>query len=178
MLITKFDIQGLLLIDNFLSKDERGVFVKTFNKKEFEKYNLNTDFVECYYSISNANVIRGMHFQMPPHNHEKLVYVTNGKILDVILDLRISSKSFGKFEFINLTNDNKAIYIPSGCAHGFLSLEDNTIVNYQVTSMYDKDSDSGILWNSFGFSWPVINPIISQRDLSFEKFKNFKSSFQ
>lgn len=178
MIIENTKIDGVYIINNFVSQDDRGLFIKTFNKEFFAKHDLQTNFEESYYSISMKNVIRGMHFQLPPHDHEKLVYVTNGEIIDVILDLRIKSPNFGQFITIPLTANKQTIYIPKGCAHGFLTISDEATVVYKVGTVYNKTSDTGIKWDSFGYEWEnVNNPIISERDRNFISFDNFNSIF-
>ncbi len=173
---TKFE--NLLVIHNIPLSDDRGKFLKLFNYDFFKNEKLNTDFKEFYYSISKKDVIRGMHFQVPPYHHVKLVYVSHGRILDVVIDLRRSSPAYKKYFAIELNDVNgRYLYIPEGFAHGFLSLENETIVNYAQTSCYSKVHDSGILYNSFEFDWGLKNPILSERDLVFEELNNFKSPF-
>jgi dTDP-4-dehydrorhamnose 3,5-epimerase len=170
--------EGLYIVETINFTDNRGSFQKLFNSEWFIENDLSVDFKEFYYSVSHKDVIRGMHFQLPPHEHTKLVYVSKGSIVDVVVDLRTNSKTYGQY-FSSRLNDTDAryLYIPSGFAHGFLSLEDNTIVNYAQTSGYNKEADCGITYNSFGFDWDVQFPIISERDLTFEKLENFKSVF-
>ena len=171
-------IEGLKIIHLDKFTDARGSFLKVFNEDFFKANKLETDYKESYYTISGKNVVRGMHFQIPPLAHVKLVYLSNGKILDVILDIRKQSATFGKFFNIELTPENPVlIYIPIGFAHGFLSLKENSMVSYLQTSVYNAISDSGILWNSFGFDWPVTNPILSKRDMSFSQFSQFNNPF-
>jgi dTDP-4-dehydrorhamnose 3,5-epimerase/CDP-3, 6-dideoxy-D-glycero-D-glycero-4-hexulose-5-epimerase len=164
-------IAGLFLLSNALLYDTRGCFRKVFSRDTFVELSLNDDFAELYYSISKKNVIRGMHFQTPPMDHIKMVYVSAGKIHDVCLDLRHDSKTFGAyFDCILSGNDGTYVYIPKGIAHGFASLEDDTIVHYAQTSCYSKEHDSGIRYDSFGFTWNIGNPIVSDRDKSFPAF--------
>jgi len=119
-----------------------------------------------------------MHFQIPPHQLTKIVSVSSGAIEDVVLDIRKNSNTFGKFFVYRLEAKNGIVlYIPPGFANGFLSLEDNTIVNYLQTSCYNKAHDMGIRYDSFGFEWPVKNPIISERDKSFPVFTKFNTPF-
>lgn len=178
MEIERTDFEDLLIIKGTSLLDNRGKFLKLFNFDFFKDKNLNTAFKEFYYSVSKKDVIRGMHFQLPPLQHSKLVYVSHGKILDVVIDLRKSSLTYNKYFSIELNDANgDYLYIPEGFAHGFISLENDTIVNYAQTSCYSKEHDSGILYNSFGFEWSIQNPIISNRDLSFEKITNFESPF-
>ena len=168
-------LKGVYIINNFNAVDDRGLFVKTFNKKQFQDNNLDFEIRESYYSVSNKNVIRGMHFQLPPYDHEKLVYVPKGSILDVIVDLRKKSKTYKKHISINLSEENKkSIFMPKGLAHGFKSMKEGTITVYNVASEYNADFDNGIKFDSFGFDWEVDNPILSVRDLSFNTLKDFK----
>ncbi|MCE6990952.1 dTDP-4-dehydrorhamnose 3,5-epimerase [Dyadobacter sp. CY323] len=176
--ILPLEIEGVYLLKNFIAVDDRGCFVKTFNQSAFEKYNLQTDFKESYYSTSKKNVIRGMHFQLPPDEHEKLVYVTNGSILDVVLDIRKHSPTYGQHISVNLNGESDSLYIPKGCAHGFMALTDNATVVYNVSTIYKPESDSGILWDSFGFEWLGIEqPLISNRDKEFATFQAFITPF-
>lgn len=178
MEIQHTELQGLFLLKNKVFQDIRGAFFKSLNFDAFKKNNLDVDFRESYYSISNRNVIRGMHFQTPPFEHTKLVYVSSGEIVDAVVDIRKASPTYGRyFSLVLKAFDGQVLYIPKGFAHGFCALEDNTIVNYLQTSVYSKLHDSGILYNSFGFDWPVENPVISDRDLSFESFKHYKTPF-
>lgn len=172
------DFEGLFILETKNFEDPRGSFQKLFNFSWFEDNELQTDFKEFYYSVSHENVIRGMHFQLPPQEHAKVVYVSMGQITDVVLDLRASSATFGSFFSINLDDrQGRYLYIPAGFAHGFTSLVDNTVVNYAQTSVYCKEADAGILFDSFGFEWNVKTPVLSERDNSFPSFENFKSPF-
>lgn len=158
--------------------DQRGSFVKFFQRSFFESRGIKNGFQEVFYTESKKNVIRGMHFQIPPEDHAKLTTVIDGEILDVVLDLRKSSPTFGKHIKILLSRENrKSIYIPSGCAHGFLSNHDKSIICYMVTTEHSIPHDLGIRWNSFGCDWNIDNPIISERDVSFPTFNEFTSPF-
>jgi dTDP-4-dehydrorhamnose 3,5-epimerase len=167
----KQSIQGVFLIENFMAEDARGVFVKTLSAGKLESMGFISPFRESYYSKSFKNVIRGMHFQIPPYEHDKLVYVTEGNILDVVLDIRISSSTYGKYLSFNLSAFGDSVIIPRGCAHGFLTLSETATVVYNVTSEYEPSADKGILWDSFGFNWGIKDPVISDRDKSFSGFK-------
>ncbi|MFT0713961.1 dTDP-4-dehydrorhamnose 3,5-epimerase family protein [Flagellimonas lutimaris] len=160
-------------------KDDRGVFFKTFHIGYFKEFGLEVDWKEEYFSISNKNVIRGMHFQNPPHDHVKVVTCLSGSVTDVILDLRRNSPMYRSFVKISLTADSdcKMVYIPRGCAHGFLSLENDTLLHYKVSSVYSPKHDKGVKWNSFGFNWGVENPVISERDSLHPPLNEFKSKF-
>jgi len=169
---------GLYIIQHNVFNDERGGFIKTYNQSNFKELGLDVDVKERYFSTSHKNVIRGMHFQIPPLDHIKLVTVMQGAIIDVVLDMRKKSSTFGQYLSIELNSEaGKTIYIPKGFAHGFLALEDYSIVEYNQTTEYTPKNDEGIRYDSFGFNWGINNPIISERDLSFCKFADFNSPF-
>lgn len=177
MKLIKTEIEGVFIIENFHASDDRGSFTKTYHKEFFQKNELCTDFRESYFSVSKKNVIRGMHFQLPPHDHEKLVYVAKGEVIDVILDLRKESRTYGKAISIILNESNqRSVYIPKGLAHGFKSIQDNTIMIYNVSTVYNNKSDFGICYDSFNFNWEVESPIISDRDKALITFEEFKDS--
>ena len=176
--IIKTHIKDLLVLETSVFTDERGIFIKTFHNEFFRNEGLQTNFREEYYSISNKNVLRGMHFQTPPHDHEKLIYCVAGRVLDVIVDLRKKSSTFGQFFSIELKGaDGKIIYIPKGFAHGFCALEDNSFMMYKVSTEYSQKHDKGIKWDSIGFQWPIQNPILSGRDQSFPALDCLDSPF-
>lgn len=178
MQITATKIAGVFEIELPRFEDLRGSFIKSFHLPSLEAQGLHFDLKESYFSFSKKNVIRGMHFQLPPHDHEKIVFCPQGKILDVIVDIRKDSATFGQHVALELSRENhKAVYIPKGCAHGFLSLENDAMTYYLVSSAYHPDSDTGILYNSFGKDWTVKNPIVSERDLSFTALEEFQSPF-
>lgn len=174
MKIERTILEGVFIINNFNASDDRGLFVKTFNKNLFLELNLNLEIKESYFSVSKKNVIRGMHFQLPPFDHEKLVFVPKGSILDVVVDLRKNSSTYKKYISVELSDKNKkSIYIPKGLAHGFKSLENNTITVYNVATEYDSTADAGIHYNSFSFDWEVKDPIVSPRDTEFIRLSSF-----
>ena len=176
--ITKLKINGCYKITLSTFCDERGVFVKNYNYKEFKRNNLNNIWTESFFSISKKNVLRGMHFQNSPSEQYKTVMCLRGSILDVLLDLRVSSKTYLQFISINLTEKkSELVYMPPGIAHGFLSLTNNSISYYNVSSLYSKKHDTGINWNSFGFHWPIKKPIISDRDNKLCNLEDFKNKF-
>jgi dTDP-4-dehydrorhamnose 3,5-epimerase len=178
MTIQKTELEGVYIIDNFVAKDERGTFVKTFNQQGFKDNKLEFEIRESFFSISQKDVIRGMHFQMPPNDHEKLVYVPQGTIIDVVVDLRKTSITYKKHIAVELSAENrKSIFIPKGLAHGFKSIVDNTITVYNVATEYDPKSDQGIKYDSFGFDWGVEKLIISERDINHISLINFNSPF-
>ncbi|WP_207655338.1 dTDP-4-dehydrorhamnose 3,5-epimerase family protein [Clostridium vincentii] len=174
MEIVETELEGVYIIKNHVFNDLRGTFTKIYNEDLFNKFSICTDFKESYYTVSKKDVIRGMHFQKPPCDHNKLVYVPKGKITDVILDLRQSSRTYKKFISIELSDSNGySVYIPKGLAHGFKSLMDDTIVVYQVSTVYNLEGDSGVRWDSFGMRWDILNPIMSDRDKSFNTADKF-----
>lgn len=178
MNLVKTDFEGLYVIQNKCFRDLRGNFCKLFNETEFVENGFNFQIKEYYFSTSMKNVIRGMHFQLPPFSHSKMVNVLTGSIIDVVVDLRKNSNTFKQFFKIKIDNPNTCLFIPSGFAHGFKSLEDNTTVQYFVSSGYSPEHDSGIKFNSFGYDWDKIeNPIISERDQNFVDLQNFKDFF-
>ena len=178
MKIVPTSIYGCYEISPRIIEDVRGRFVKTYHRDLFEKNELATNFSEQYYSISHKGVLRGLHFQTPPHDHAKLVYCLAGKVLDAIVDLRVGSPTFGKFELIELgATKANMLYIAAGMAHGFYALEDNTIMQYHVTSVYAPNHDVGIRWDSAGIPWPDSAPILSDRDAKFSTLADFASPF-
>jgi len=178
MKINKTFIEDLLIIDPQLFKDERGFFYESYNKNNLD---INIVFVQDNESKSYKGVIRGLHFQTPPFEQTKLVRCISGNILDVAVDLRTSSKTYGKFFSIELSSENnKQLFVPKGFAHGFQVLSETAIVNYKVDNFYNPKSDSGIIWNDKNLSidWnPDLKPILSPKDLKLKTFKNLKSPF-
>ena len=172
-------LPGCFEIHPKIIHDNRGRFVKTFHKDLFKEKGIQTDFREEYYSHSKKGVIRGMHFQTPPSDHEKLVYCISGEVIDVIVDLRIGSPTYGQHAAFTL-NAAKAtsLYIPKGMAHGFYATSDLATLIYKVSTIYDQSNDSGILWSSIGFNWPTHDPITSERDKYFCRLVDFASPFK
>lgn len=160
------------------SMDSRGSFTKIYHSTDLAETGWTGRWEEIYFSTSGKDVLRGMHFQTPPFHHHKLVAVTRGRILDVLLDVRRGSPTFGRTEQFELSaSGDKALLIAPGVAHGFLSLEDDTTVLYLVSTIYSPRHDRGVLWNSFGFDWPVTFPIISARDVSHPALQDFDAGF-
>jgi dTDP-4-dehydrorhamnose 3,5-epimerase len=179
MKVLDTSINELKIIRPLLFKDERGEFIKSYQQSAFKQLgNLTTNWSEEYFSISKIGVLRGMHFQIPPHDHEKLVTCIHGKVLDVVVDLRKKSSTYNQVASFELSEENKMmLFIPRGCAHGFLSLQDNTTMFYKVSSEYSADHDKGILWSSINFKWPIKELIISERDRKHPKLKDFQTPF-
>jgi dTDP-4-dehydrorhamnose 3,5-epimerase len=178
MRLIKTDIKGLLILEPKIFEDSRGKFIKTFTDDFFQENGLDINIKETYYSISNKDVIRGMHFQTPPYDHTKIVYVPYGKITDVVLDIRKDSQTYGEYFSTELSSENgKILIIPQGLAHGFKSLEDNTNVTYMQTTCYAPNNDAGIRYDSFKFDWELNNPELSDRDNSFITLDKFVTPF-
>jgi dTDP-4-dehydrorhamnose 3,5-epimerase len=170
-------IPGCFELQPIVRGDSRGKFVKTFHDEFFAENDLETNFREQYYSVSSAGVLRGLHFQLPPHGHSKVVYCTAGTILDVALDLRVGSPSYGDHISLELSADTgNMLYLPEGLAHGFYSVTEATLV-YNVSTVYSPESDAGIMWNSIGMDWPNMEPELSERDTTFPAFSEFDSPF-
>jgi dTDP-4-dehydrorhamnose 3,5-epimerase len=171
-------LPGTFEIKPFFAKDERGTFVKTFHAEHFATAGLALEWREEFYSISRKGVIRGMHFQTPPHDHEKLVYCMQGRVLDVVVDLRKKSPTFGRHIALELDSlKGHGLLVPKGMAHGFLALTQDVIMAYKVTTAYSPESDAGIRWDSIGVDWKVDEPTISARDRRHPTFAMFESPF-
>ena len=180
MKINKTFIENLLIIEPQLFKDDRGFFYESYNKNNLDKF-INIVFVQDNESKSDKGVIRGLHFQAPPFEQTKLVRCVSGNILDVAVDLRTNSKTYGKSFSIELSSENnKQLFIPKGFAHGFQVLSETAIVNYKVDNFYNPTSDSGIIWNDkdLSINWNHdLKPILSVKDLTLISFKDLKSPF-
>jgi dTDP-4-dehydrorhamnose 3,5-epimerase len=171
-------IEGVFEIDFFHMKDDRGTFVKTLHEDTLKQHSLETHFAESFYSTNEQGVIRGMHFQYPPDDHAKIVYCSSGRLLDVVLDIRKNSKTYGQYITCELSGDNfKGLYLPTGTAHGFCTQEDNTCMVYLTSTVHNPTNDGGIHFDSFNFEWPVKEGIHSERDLLFPRFEEFDSPF-
>ena len=180
MNITKTDIEGLIIIEPQIFKDSRGAFFESWNAKKIKQLGINEDFVQDNQSVSSKGVLRGLHFQNPPYAQAKLVRVIKGSVLDVAVDLRKNSPTYGKHVSVILSEqNNKSFFIPKGFAHGFLSLEDNTVFNYKCSDYYNKESEGSLLWNDedLKIDWQIDNPLVSEKDLQADLFKNFKTKF-
>ena len=160
-------LAGAFLVRPPLFTDARGGFVKTFHRNVFSGFGVAPDWAEEFYSTSAKGVIRGMHFHNPPADHAKYVVCLSGAVRDVIVDLRRASTTYGHHFSAELSAENRlGFYIPSGFAHGFLSLTENSLMLYKTTTVHTPSCDAGIRWDSFGYDWRVSNPIISARDAS------------
>ena len=161
--------------------DARGYFMRFYDRKIFAKHGLQTVWEQESLSFNQAkNTVRGLHFQLPPFAETKIVRVAQGAIFDVLVDLRKQSKTYGEWTAIELSAENdKAVYIPQGFAHGFRTLAENTIVEYKIDAPYQANLSSGIFWNDadLRIDWQTENPITSERDASLQKFASFDSPF-
>jgi len=171
-------IKGLKLITLKPLLDERGWFLKTFHAPSFAAAGLCIDFPESFVSLSHRDVIRGMHFQTPPHDHAKLVRCQRGSILDVVLDLRRSSSTYGQHAAFTLDSETpQCLYIPHGLAHGFLTLSESATLEYHTSTAHQPLHDAGIRWDSFGMEWGCSAPILSARDAALPALREFISPF-
>lgn len=170
----KTSIEGLIEVLPRIFGDERGYFLESYHKQAFADNGIPFEFVQDNQSLSSAGVLRGLHFQSEPHAQGKLVRVIIGKALDVAVDLRPGSPTFGKHEkFLLDSKTQNMVYIPAGFAHGFLALE-QCLFTYKCTNFYNKASEGGIIWNDpdLGIDWGIENPNISQKDLELPQFKD------
>lgn len=169
---------GLFVIEGFRHADARGAFAKTFHADLFRQLGITFEPREGYYSTSGEGVIRGMHFQVPPHDHAKLVYCSRGRFLNVMVDLRVGSPTYRKVFEIELGAEKPLlVFQPRGVAHGFLSREDGSIMTYLTSVVHHPESDRGVRWDSIGFIWPCKNPIVSDRDRALPSLNDFESPF-
>ena len=180
MKISKTKINGLIIITPKVFFDDRGSFFESWNSDQFNNVGINDIFDQDNQSISSKNVLRGLHFQNPPYAQSKLVRVIKGSVLDVAVDLRKSSPTYGEHHSLILSGENKiSFYIPKGFAHGFLSLEDDTIFSYKCFGKYNKSSEESLIWNDsdLKIDWGISNPIVSEKDSNAKYFNEFKSKF-
>ncbi|MCA9364466.1 MAG: dTDP-4-dehydrorhamnose 3,5-epimerase [Candidatus Moranbacteria bacterium] len=163
----KTQIEGLLIIEPDIFADDRGHFSETFSTQKYKDIGIDETFTQDNMSLSHKNVLRGLHYQKPPYAQGKLVSVLSGSVLDVAVDMRQESPTKGQYVAVELSSKNhKQFWIPSGFAHGFLSLEDDTIFTYKCTNYYNKESESGIRWDDpvITIDWPTKTPIVSHKD--------------
>ena len=175
MQVEKTEFDGLLILQPKIFKDERGLFFESWNKIEFKSLGINISFIQDNHSVSKKNVLRGLHFQNHPHEQGKLVRVSQGSAIDVALDLRKDSNTYGKHFKYKLSDQNATmLWIPYGFAHGFIALEDQTVFQYKCDALYRPESEDCIVWNdlSLGIDWGIKNPIVSSKDLEGKLFKD------
>lgn len=180
MEIVETKLKDVLVIKPRVFEDSRGYFFESYNRRLFEKEGLKLDFVQDNQSLSQKGVLRGLHFQNQPFAQGKLVRVITGAVFDVAVDIRKGSPTYGQWFGQELNEKNKwMMYIPEGFAHGFATLEDNTIFSYKCTNFYDKASEDCILWNDpdLAVDWHIGDPLLSEKDLEGKKFRSFESRF-
>lgn len=180
-IFNKCSIEGLVVIEPSVYPDDRGFFLETYNQKLFSDNGISTVFVQDNHSRSSKGVLRGFHFQKPPFAQDKLVRCTRGEVLDVVVDLRQNSPTFGQSFSVLLSEENKKqFYIPQGFAHAFLVLSDIADFQYKCSNFYNKESEGGLLWNdaSVAFSWPKIETdlLLSDKDKLWPNLEQLKSN--
>lgn len=181
MNIIETKLKDCLLIEPQVFQDNRGFFLESYSEKIFKETGISTIFRQDNHSMSvKKGVLRGLHFQLPPHTQTKLVRVTRGSVFDVAVDLRKDSPTYGKWEGFTLTAENfLMLYIPQGFAHGFCTLEDKTEFMYKNDKFYAPDSEGAIRWDDpyIGIDWPVKKPVLSEKDAKAPYLKDFNSPF-
>ncbi|MCU1492519.1 MAG: dTDP-4-dehydrorhamnose 3,5-epimerase [Acidimicrobiaceae bacterium] len=178
MRVDQCRIPGLRLLRPVVHADDRGSFVKTFHAGWFADAGIPAEWPERFYSRSHRGVVRGLHFQTPPSSHAKLVYCVHGAVLDVVVDLRVGSPTFGEFELLPLDDDTWTIaFVPEGLAHGFAALTDDAVMAYATGTVHVPQSDTGIRWDSVPIPWPFDAPTVSARDEALPTFAEFASPF-
>ena len=181
MVEEEINIEGIVLLNPTIYSDNRGFFQETFNHDRFKaESGENFSFVQDNLSCSHKHVLRGLHFQAPPYAQGKLIQVIKGSVIDIAVDLRKLSKTFGKHFKVEISSkNNRQLWIPPGFAHGFIALEDNTIFSYKCTNYYSKEHEMDLLWNDVDLDihWGIEDPIVSEKDQKAQEFKNFNSPF-
>jgi dTDP-4-dehydrorhamnose 3,5-epimerase len=179
--IKQTEIEDVIVLEPAVFGDERGYFLESFSLERWtDLFESAPAFVQDNESMSQKDVLRGLHFQQEPHAQGKLVRVVKGAALDVAVDIRSGSPTFGQHVKVKLTGENKKqAYIPPGFAHGFLTLEDDTIFSYKCTNYYNKESEGGLMWNDsdLNIDWGIDNPILSEKDSAYLRFCEFNSPF-
>jgi dTDP-4-dehydrorhamnose 3,5-epimerase len=180
MEILETGISDLLIVKPLVFEDHRGYFFESYNKEKFLQQGIDQNFVQDNESKSMKNVLRGLHFQAPPFAQGKLVRVMKGAVLDVAVDIRKNSPTYGKWASIVLSESNKWMYwVPPGFAHGFVTLEDHTVFFYKCTNVYNKASEGSIRWNDpdLAIDWGLVEPVLSDKDREAPLFRDFVSPF-
>ncbi|MGB1032556.1 MAG: dTDP-4-dehydrorhamnose 3,5-epimerase [Flavobacteriales bacterium] len=182
MIVSSFHIEGPLLIEPKVYRDERGYFMESFHEERFtELTEIKHSFKQDNESFSSKGVLRGLHFQVPPKAQAKLVRVASGSVMDVIVDLRTSSPTFGQHLKVMLSGENKhQLYIPEGFAHGFLTLQDNTLFCYKCSEFYHSESEKSLKWDDpdLLIDWDYSDPIVSTKDQNAGLLADFNSPFE
>lgn len=177
MNVQNLSLGGLLLIEADVFTDDRGYFIELFHEEKYFMLGVKEEFRQDNLSVSKKNVVRGLHFQVEPFEQGKLVRVIKGAALDVVVDIRPDSPTFGRHESVMLTGDNrKVLWIPPGFAHGFSVLEDETVFHYKCTNFYNKDSEKGIRFDDgeLNIDWQVKNSLVSEKDMQLMTFGEYR----
>jgi dTDP-4-dehydrorhamnose 3,5-epimerase len=180
MVVKEVLIKGLIVVQPDVFYDPRGYFFESYNKEKFQQIGIADEFVQDNQSLSAKGILRGLHFQNPPFAQGKLLSVIKGSVLDVAVDIRKGSPTFGKYFSVILSGENKTMFwVPAGFAHGFLSLEDDTIFSYKCTQTYNKESEGSIRWNDpdINIDWGITQPLVSEKDRNAPLFKDFVTRF-
>ena len=182
MTFTETAIKDLFVIEPKIWKDNRGYFFESYNQKLFKDAGIDADFVQDNQSLSQRGALRGVHAQADPYAQGKLVRVIQGSVLDIAVDIRKNSPTYGRYVSIELSGENQLMFwVAPGFLHGFLTLEDDTIFAYKVTNLYDKPSEIGVLWNDpdLNIDWGInqADIILSEKDLQLPLFKDFNTPF-
>jgi dTDP-4-dehydrorhamnose 3,5-epimerase len=182
MKVTETSIEGLLIIEPRIFNDDRGYFYESYNKSKFTEAGIDVEFVQDNQSFSQKGAVRGLHGQANPFAQGKLVRVIKGRVIDIALDIRKGSPTYGKHFSIELNEENKLLFwIPAGFLHGFAVLEDDTIFTYKVNNYYDKASEIGVIWNdpALSIDWGISNneALLSPKDELLPTFSAFQSPF-
>ena len=180
MEVIKTPIEGLLVLKTRIFEDDRGHFFESWSKESFKNIDLDLDFVQDNQSLSQKGVLRGLHFQNPPFAQGKLVRVIKGSALDVAVDIRKDSPTYGEHFSVELSEENKTVFwIPTGFAHGFVALKDDTIFTYKCTGVYNKESEGALIWNDkdLNIDWRVVTPLVSDKDIQAGNFNDFTTQF-
>jgi len=176
----KTKIEGLIIIEPSVFPDDRGFFMESYNQKVFVENGIDVTFVQDNHSRSTKGVLRGLHFQKPPFAQDKLIRCTRGEVLDVAVDIRKDSPTFGQHEAILISEENKKmVFIPKGFAHGFLVLSDVAEFQYKCSEFYNKESEGGLLYNDpeLKIDWPNLeNLILSEKDKLWPKLEEIKTN--
>ena len=180
--VIKTDIEGVVIIEPRIFSDDRGYFFESFSQREFEEKVCKTTFVQDNESKSSYGVLRGLHFQKPPHAQSKLVRVVKGAVLDVVVDIREGSPTYGQHVAVELTEHNhRQLFVPRACAHGFSVLSEDVIFQYKCDNLYNKESEGAILWNDadLNIDWqiPADQVVLSEKDMANSTLKDFQTAF-
>jgi dTDP-4-dehydrorhamnose 3,5-epimerase len=177
--VVETGIPGCVELRPPVHRDARGRLVKPFHRPTLRDAGFELDLAELYYSVSRRDVVRGLHCQLPPHDHAKLVFCTGGAVYDVALDLRVGSPTYGEHRALTLSaDDGNALYVPHGVAHGFCALSDDATLVYLVSSAHAPAHDGGVRWDSAGIAWPATDPTVSDRDRALPALADFASPFR